>query len=273
MLLTTFIKNKYLLLFIIMILCLCDTRNNVYSKSTNETYCRVNKLGWYFYCDKPKNIKNNPVVNGKSNNSSQSYTKQLEFLQKQLNESKAKAVLNPTEQNIKEYLFLQMIMLNQASLFSDVWRRTLWKTPQLDYLQRRPINSQSKTLFDTNRHHLEEANFRNINKEFGIFFIYSTTCPYCTRYGELLYNIKQEFNISIIGITLDGKFLPNWEHNSKIYNNELARLNIPINSIPITLLYNNKLKQITVVGYGLLTRDELISRIYLLTNKQVGEDY
>ena len=88
-----------------------------------------------------------------------------------------------------------------------------------------------------------------------------------------MYKIKQEFNISIIGITLDGKFLPNWEHNSKIYNNELARLNIPINSIPITLLYNNKLKQITVIGYGLLTRDELISRIYLLTNKQVGEDY
>ena len=87
----TFIKNKYLLLFIIMILCLCDTHNNVYSKSTNETYCRVNKLGWYFYCDKPRNIKNNPVVNGKSNNSSQSYTKQLEFLQQQLNESKAKA--------------------------------------------------------------------------------------------------------------------------------------------------------------------------------------
>ena len=64
----------------------------------------------------------------------------------ELEESRATAILEPTPENVAAYLYLQQVSLQRASTFSDVFRRVVWSTPELDYTSRvRPGRSRNNS--------------------------------------------------------------------------------------------------------------------------------
>ena len=158
------------------------TKDKIFFKKND--YCYDNNLGWKFYCDEEINPEENNKknekeekkkekienkTNGKNSSeksNSKTYIDKLNELQKLLEETKAKAVLEPTENNVKEYMFLQQKIINQASYFSDVWRRILWTTPSLDYTQQRPVSGVGKDVWQFNRNTRELETFKNINKRY-----------------------------------------------------------------------------------------------------------
>lgn len=240
-------------------------------KKTN--YCIENSLGWRFYCDEEEVIEAEENEEKKFSKEEETYSGKLEKLQNQINELKAKAVLEPTEENIKNYMFLQQKLQDQATLFSDVWRRTLWNTPELDYTQKRPVSNIGKKVWDEDRTNQIEETIQNLKERFGIFFIYSTSCIYCQRYSDILKNLKNKYNIEIKGISIDGKFLSSWEKNSFLNQGQLEKLGIDYSNVPITVLFDNKLNKTVTIGYGLMTQDEILYRIYILIKLNLGEDY
>jgi conjugal transfer pilus assembly protein TraF len=265
------ILNSYAKIFFLSAMILLGN-DKIHAKSS---YCKENKLGWKFYCDdeqKQTTIMKDKIDNTQ-NNSFQSYRLELTNLQNELEEIKAKAVLYPTETNIKEYMVFQQRLLNQAGLFSDVWRRAVWKNPELDYTQQRPVTALGKEIWTENRLEQTANVLKNINERYGIFFVYSPTCPYCQKYSQILYNLKQVYNIEIRGISIGGGFLPLWERESFVNNGQLEQLGIDYSVVPVTVLYDNLSQQIVTVGYGLMTQDEVMERIYVLTQTKVGEDY
>jgi conjugal transfer pilus assembly protein TraF len=288
------IINKLNRIFLLSLFFFCLQHHPLYAYT--RKYCEDNRLGWHFYCEdeplqttptplnreKPKDSNQKDKDNSqtkkdnqenKQPNNKQSYTQQLKELQEMVEETKAKAVLEPTEQNLEEYMRLQMKLLNQASLFSDVWRRVLWVTPELDYTQQRPVSSVGKQVWSADRENREINTLKNINKRYGIFFIYSSTCSYCQRYSQILYDLKQQYKVEIIGISIDGNFLPLWETNSFVNTGQLEQLNIDYSTVPVTILYDNLTNSTISIGYGLMTQDELINRIYVITQTKPGEDY
>ena len=88
-----------------------------------------------------------------------------------------------------------------------------------------------------------------------------------------MYEFKNIYNLEIKGISIDGNFLPLWENNSFINQGQLEQLKVNYKTVPVTILYDNLTNSAIVVGYGLMTHDELMSRIYLITKIQTGEDY
>lgn len=236
--------------------------------------CIEKQQGWKQYCDDEikQDIEEDKKKENNQNNTFQ-YTKKIEDFQKMLDEAKAKAVWEPTEDNIRQYMILQMQTMNQASLFSDVWRRVVWTHPTLDYTQKRPVNNIGKQLWYSDRESKTLNTLKNINKRYGIFFVYSTSCPYCIRYSQILKDFKQTHNIEIKGISIDGKFLPGWEKNSFVNKGQLERLGIDYRTVPITVLFDNTTESIIPVGYGLMAQDEILERIYVITQTNPGEDY
>lgn len=236
----------------------------------DNTYCRTYRLGWHFYCDSQPQTTSPAKI---SKRSPAEYQQQLKQVQQILEQKKARAVIEPTEDNLIDYIRYQNLLANQAGYFSDQWRRVMWSHPELDYTQFRPVSTVGKQTWLEGRHEQEITNLAKINQRYGLFFVYSTTCPYCQKYGEILANLRQKYQLNIVGVSVNGEFLPNWQGNSVILSNQLQKLNITLNRIPITLLFDNEQQSVIVVGYGLLTQDELISRLYILTNIGVGGDY
>lgn len=271
------LNKKIILLFILFIF---HNLNKIYAEDKTffkkNKYCYENNLGWKFYCD--EEIKNEeqekqqkPEQN--KNGQNKTYLEKLSELQKEVEEAKAKAVLEPSEENLKNYMYIQQRVVDRASYFSDVWRRVLWATPELDYTQKRPVSNAGKNVWEKDRENKIFNVLKNINKRYGIFFIYSTTCGFCQKYSQILYDLKQQYSLEIKGISIDGRFLPNWENNSFINKGQLEQLKVDYSTVPITILYDNLTNLIVPIGYGLMTQDEIKQRIYVLTQTKIGEDY
>lgn len=110
------------------------------SDSQDSFYCEERRLGYWFYCARPKP----PEVQEETSEPAPSATSQLDAITANLRELKAKAILEPTPANVTAYIRFQRAQLDRASLFSDVWQRAIWQDPDLDYTLQRPVSTLGK---------------------------------------------------------------------------------------------------------------------------------
>jgi conjugal transfer pilus assembly protein TraF len=78
-----------------------------------------------------------------------------------LRELKAKAILEPTPENVTAYIRFQRAQLDRASLFSDVWQRAIWQDPDLDYTLQRPVSTLGKRQWQDSRNAERNASWRS----------------------------------------------------------------------------------------------------------------
>ena len=116
---------------------------NAARTSADELYCEKRKLGYWFYCTKPKQLEADETQTLPPEVQT-SASEQLDAVTKELRELKAKAILQPTRENVIAYIRFQREQLDRASLFSDVWQRAIWQQPDLDYTLERPVSTLAK---------------------------------------------------------------------------------------------------------------------------------
>jgi hypothetical protein len=92
-----------------------------------------------------------------------------------LEELKAKAILEPTSDNIIAYVRYQREQLDRASTFADVWERAIWQHPDLDYTLQRPVSTLGKTAWLAQRKTDREAVIASLSERYGLFFFYSSS--------------------------------------------------------------------------------------------------
>ena len=105
-------------------------------------WCNMDNVkGWHFYCDEaeektpvPKVIMPEalaPQAAAPSLPVEPMAVEQLEVLQASVQESRAKAVLNPTEANVEDYIRRQAKLLVMGGSFADTWQRVVWQNGDL----------------------------------------------------------------------------------------------------------------------------------------------
>jgi len=247
------------------------------SNNSQSFYCKSRRLGWHFYCEEPK-IKKQKTTKEKEKEETKPQEQktpqqELKEIQEELEKRKALAILYPTENNIKNYIIYQREQLDRSSIFAQQWQRTVWNNPDIDYSLVRPTNTIGNRAWIDKNIAKEKAVLKELelHKRYGIFFIYKSTCPYCHSYAPILKAFTEEYNLTIIPITLDGIKLEDFPE-SLIENGQLKTLGIENVTVPATLLYDNQEKQIIPIGYGTITQDELTSRILKLLKIEVGND-
>jgi len=107
-------------------------------------------------------------------------------LRESVEQKRALAILKPTPENLKSYIVAQEALMDRASVFSDVWRRVIWANPDLNYQLRNPSNNAAIQVRDSDRARKETQTLSAIAKEWGLFFIFRSDCPYCHRLAPTL---------------------------------------------------------------------------------------
>lgn len=150
----------------------------------DEFYCRERKLGTWFYRDRAKR----PPVADKARPAPpmMTATAQLAEVTQRLDELKARAVLEPSEENVTAYIRYQREQLDRASTFSDVWQRTMWQNPDLDYTLQRPVSTLGKRAWLDNRKDEQERVLRQLSQRYGIFYFYAQSCGACEVFAPIL---------------------------------------------------------------------------------------
>ncbi len=234
----------------------------------DDFYCRERNLGQWFYCEKPKPDPDSPP----QNQTNIPAAVRLKAISEKLDELKARAILEPTTQNVQAYISYQREQLDRASDFADVWRRAIWQNPQLDYTLQRPINALGKKTWTTQRTAQRDAALAAISQRYGVFYFYSSGCAACEVFSPIIRGVSDRFGMTVMAVSIDGG--PNAAFpNYLIDTGQFQAMGMAGKQVPALVLFDTVTKQPMPIGYGVMAADDVMDRIFTLTNTEPGSDF
>jgi len=232
-------------------------------------YCADRKLGTWFYCDRPKPAKPEAISPAAPAISAVS---QLDAVTAELRELKAKAILEPSSANVTAYIRYQRAQLDRASLFGDVWQRTVWQTPDLDYTLERPVGTVAKQTWLDARKVERDAALDRLNQRYGLFYFFASTCAPCRVMSPIVKAVADSHRITVRAISTDGGPSETFGRYT-VETDQRSRMGLTAKTTPAVVLFDSVTRQAIPIGYGILAADELEDRIFLLTQRKAGSDY
>lgn len=233
-------------------------------------YCRERKLGQWFYCTKPRAAPKAPPLAAAEPTASAA--ERLAAIAKQLDELKARAILEPTEANIIAYVRFQREQLDRASTFSDTWQRALWQNPDIDYTLQRPVNTLGKRAWTDNRTADRQRVLASLGERYGIFYFFAGSCTACDVFAPILRSVADTHRMSVMAVSMDGT--PSRQFPDAVVDRgQRARMGVPGTANPALVLFDTQTRQTMPIGFGIMSADEIMERIFVLTNTRVGSDY
>ncbi len=243
------------------------------SVDPSSRYCAQENLGYWFYCSKPSREKPEPKESKAQPPSvPQTATEQVEAIHAQLAALRARAVLEPTEENVLAYQQFQFEQVERASVFSDVWRRNVWTNPDIDYSLKRPTNNLAVQSFLDQRKLYKTAAMAEISQRYGVFYFFSGACPVCKQFSPILRTVTRTYGINVLAVSTDGApsdVFPNY----RVESGHRMRMGMESGPVPLVVLFDAQTNDVIPVGYGMMAADELVDRLYVLTQTKPGEDY
>lgn len=227
------------------------------------TYWLRNREGWFWYRD-PSDPRRPPKASPRTESRPRELVA-FEAMQKRLDELKRIAVMNPTDANLLAYMRYQRRVMNQSEVFAQRWQRLVWTVPELDYgLTGRPTNAMAVSAFDEAQRDRQAQGVRNLAATHGLLFIFRSDCPYCHRLAPILRRFEQEFGMTVLAVSLDGKGLPEYP-NPQRDNGIATRLNASV--VPALYLTAPSRREIRPVGFGVMAMTDLVERIAALAKE------
>ena len=229
-------------------------------------------LGWHFYCDKSEEPPEAQPAPAPAAPDTRSAMERVGEMRRALEEARATAILEPTTENVAAYLRLQQETLQRAAAFSDVFRRTVWATPALDYTLKRPVGALAKRLWSDERRAERDAALANLGERYGLIYLGHAGCAGCKVFGPLLRAFAMRHSLDVLAVSLTGEALEGWPE-AVPDNGRAANLGLGGAPVPAVVLFDTKTKQVLPVGFGVLAEDQLAERIFALTALEPGHDY
>lgn len=232
-----------------------------------DFYCAERRLGQWFYCSKPRAAPSQAPRTPET-----SAADRMAAITRELDELKARAILEPSEENVIAYVRFQREQLDRASTFSDVWQRALWQNPDLDYTLQRPVSTVGKRAWLDDRKADRDAVLRSLGQRYGLFYFYAQSCAACDIFGPILRSVADSHDMSVMAISMDGG--PNRDFPDYVVDaGQRQRMGVPGRETPALVLFDTVTRRTIPVGFGILSADEIMNRIFTLTNIKTGSDF
>ena len=237
-------------------------------QAEDSFYCKERKLGTWFYCEDPRPEPGSPEAAAQV-----PARERLAAISTALEELKARAILEPTPENVTAYVRFQREQLDRSSLFADVWQRALWKDPGLDYTLQRPVSTLGKRAWIDQRKTDRDLAMSRLSQRYGVFYFYASSCGACEIFGPILKSVSDKFGLAVLAVSMDGgpsASFPEYVVDAGQYE----RLGLGADrQVPALVLFDSVTKQPMPIGYGILSQDEIMDRVFQLTQVQPGGDY
>ncbi|MDE0029362.1 MAG: conjugal transfer protein TraF [Deltaproteobacteria bacterium] len=231
-------------------------------------------LGWHFYCDRDEGDAEADETRAPKQPPAQpeSPMERIRERRRALEEARAKAVLDPNPGNVAAYLRLQQEVLQRAASFSDAFRRTVWGSPDLDYMLRRPVGALAKRLWSDERRAERTAVLARLGERYGLIYLGDANCPACRVFGPLLRAFVLRYKLDVLAVSMTGEPLEGWPE-AVPDQGRAARLGLTTRVVPAVFLYDTRTSRALPVSFGVVAEDQLAERIFALTSREVGSDY
>jgi len=235
--------------------------------SQSEVFYNQAEQGWYWYDENLVESPDNDLQNAPI--SIEIAKAQLEALKKELEDKKALALMSPTEQNIKDYIQVQNSVNKRAETFATTWQKVIIKNPELDHTIKSPTNAIARRVYHEEQREDKQKTVTSFTNKYGLFFFFKSNCAYCHKFAPILKMFEENFGVTVVPVSLDGKGLPEYP-NPKPDNGIAEKLNITI--VPSVIAVDPKTGKSVPITFGLISMEELSYRINLLAQDETGAE-
>lgn len=223
------------------------------------------RRGWHFY-DDPAAAVPEPapaeVSKAAPGNSEPEELRRFHALQKEVEDTRAIAVMRPTEANIRRYMELEARVVHNASLFADVARRIAWSDPELDpQTQGRPVNSAALDAYEREQARQRSQAITNLAQDHALLFFFRGDCPYCHAFAPILDAFRRRHGLPVLAVSVDGGALPQFPDARP--DNGITRT-LKVGPVPAVYLAQPGSGRVVPVGFGVLSEAQLVERIVAL---------
>lgn len=237
----------------------------------DRLYCQERALGSNFYCTipepEPQPETTTPAKPTEPTEKKDNDIEALEAFQKVLDDSRKKAVWNPTPENVRFFMENQIIMAEKADKFSTVFTHLGWQNPELSYNDENPVNRAALQTYRMTERSARVSHMGDIAERYGIYYFYSQNCAACQVFSPILNNFATLHGMKVMAVSMDGG--PNAVFEDWRPNNGIARgLGLENSITPAVLLFDARTNDTIPVSFGAISLEELEDRIYALTDGQ-----
>lgn len=215
--------------------------------------------GWAWYEDKdPKLPEQEQNVEQKPEVTEENYSAKLNALQKKLEEAKARAVIEPTKENIYAYQLLQKNLSENASVFTSLWTKNLLEHPELDSRIENPvtqygINTRKET--DTKE---KDALCKSLAQDHLLFFFYNGAEKPSQIFSLLIKDFSEKHGFALVGIVADGSPI---EGIHTLPDNGISN-EFKVSTFPSVYLVTQETGSYRPVSHGLSSLDQIENNIW-----------
>lgn len=244
-------RSRFILLFSIYLLAISG---NSYAFKFSAEVCKQYGLGDNWYCEeeKSKEVANTPQDIMESKLAPEQKAESLNQLWEL---QRKRAVITGKKEDLENLLITQKFI---AQLGTDFARN------MMRLVESNPLHSVSESYYQSSSDEYVKAaqvkyTLEQAKERYAIAFVYSSNCPYCKRQLPILLSLQGTYQISVIGISVDGGFYEGLSEN--IYDNEAAS-DPNVRAYPTIMLLDSQDNKRIFISKGLTTKDQLEKRIY-----------
>lgn len=176
-----------------------------------------------------------------------------------------RAIDNPTRENIQAYYYLQRVMMDKSSKFSEESSKAIMRDPFLDEDSRRPVSTYAANAMNRAAGQARDKVVGDIAKQAGLFFFFKSNCILCDEQASVLQALATKSGINILPVSLDGGPLGNGLYPEYQINAGQAE-KLSIYQAPAIAMVIPPSKT-EIVGYGAITMDVLQNRLLMVAQE------
>lgn len=239
----------------------------------SHSYLNEHEAGWYWHKDPKEPVKKRtkkqqsvaPPINGVADPD-----RTWKLIGKRVQQARAKAILNPTPQNIAQARRMQRLVVAQANLFSEKWMLDLLLNPDQDESLVNPSNGAARDLYNNQSNLEKEKAITLIRQSSGLIYFYQAGEPYSERMAQVIRDFSMSYQLPLTPVAMTQSVSPVLP-NSRMDSGEASQMGVK--HIPAVFALNPISHKPMPIAYGLISHSELKEHILMAINTFQFGDY
>ena len=232
-----------------------------------KMYYDDSKKGWYWYEKIAKEPKEPEKKESKKAErklpSMKEYTKESlwnmhpDEFQVVLTEFHKKAVMNPTEKNMYEYLTVYDIARRKALAVTNVQMAMMQKYPEFNVGNEYPVATPGRSAYVRQTISEVKNKISSGRNDYGLIYFYSDGCEFCTEQSNILKYFIEKYG---------------WEvKNINIHENSGIAARFNVERVPYIMLIYRKGNDYLPVSAGVISLSDMEEKVYRGMKLLAGE--
>ncbi|WP_076415052.1 conjugal transfer protein TraF [Shewanella sp. UCD-KL12] len=241
--------------------------------SGDDAFYKAREKGWFWH-ESPPIEEEEPEVKSKVEITQEVIQVQgesepemieinAEWLKDNIPILKMKAINNPSSENLGAFYSAQRIMIDMSSNFAT--KTTDYFRKEGNFLSeehRRPTESFMLSNFKRQRQEQSKPVLAKIGMKGGLWFFYSSTCPYCKKQLPLMKILADYYEVNVLYVSLDGGVLPGIPEDNVVYDTTgQVALDFNIQVTPTTVLVSNDGQSFEMIAQGAASLDKIQTQL------------